>query len=75
MPRVLSKYKERSQAGIALKIWRVHRSNVQRKRLLADDGLDGHMPAIASVVHGWCCNMLRDEHPCSGEVVGTRTQP
>ena len=48
---------------------------VEHTHVLADDGLDGLVPPLASAVDRWCCNVLGDEHPRSGEVVGTRIPP
>ena len=53
----------------------VPKCSTVRRRGLADDGLNEELPPVASPVHRWCSNELSDDHPSSGEVIGTRTIP
>ena len=52
----------------------VQQVNVQRKRSLADERLDGLVPPVASAVHRWCCNVLVYDHTTSPELNSTQTR-
>ena len=50
----------------------VHKCSIVRRRLLADDGLDGLVTPVASPMHRLCCVVFARQHITSDDPANTR---